>query len=123
MAGGMDGFSHACGSLLVNVNWNDVNRNWNVNDWNPDNDVNAGRRVFSGNSQRSPTLYKAGVFDSMPFFHPPIMRPSSCISSEMAANFLISSARVSHAIRSMNFNTSVFFSAAIIVGSFSALLW
>ena len=49
MAGGMDGFTHACGSVLVNVNWNDVNRNWNVNAWNPNNDVNAGRRVFSGN--------------------------------------------------------------------------
>ena len=50
MAGGMDDFTHACGSVLVNVNWNDINRNWNVNDWNPDNEVNASRRVFSGNS-------------------------------------------------------------------------
>ena len=50
MAGGMDDFTHACGSVLVNVNWNDINRNWNVNDWAPDNEVNASRRVFSGNS-------------------------------------------------------------------------
>src|SRR3989344_4046523 len=54
--GGTDGIEHECGSVLVNVNWNDDNRKWNVNDWNPDNDVNAGRRVFSGHSQSSPPL-------------------------------------------------------------------
>lgn len=48
MGSGTDGFRHTCGSVLVNVNWNDVNQNWNVNDWNPDNEVNADRRVFSG---------------------------------------------------------------------------
>lgn len=45
MAGGMGGFSHACGPVLVNVNWNDADRNWNVNYWNPDDNVNAGRRA------------------------------------------------------------------------------
>ena len=49
MAGGTEGVGHTCGSVLANVNWNDINQKWNVNDWNPDNDVNAGRRVFSGN--------------------------------------------------------------------------
>ncbi|HEY4522116.1 MAG TPA: hypothetical protein VJH91_00555 [Candidatus Paceibacterota bacterium] len=54
MAGGTEGVGHTCGSVLANVNWNDINQKWNVNDWNPDNDVNAGRRVFSGNWQCSP---------------------------------------------------------------------
>jgi len=58
MGGGIDGIEHACGSVLVNVNWNDDNQKWNVNDWNPDNDVNAGRRVFSGHSQSSPPLVR-----------------------------------------------------------------
>ncbi|MEK7093256.1 MAG: hypothetical protein AAB927_02120 [Patescibacteria group bacterium] len=56
MGGGIDGIGHACGPVLVNVNWNDDNRKWNVNDWNPDFDVDAGRRVFSGHSQSSPPL-------------------------------------------------------------------
>lgn len=38
-----------CGSVLVDVRWDDVRRSWSVDDWNPDSAVHAGRRVFSGN--------------------------------------------------------------------------
>jgi hypothetical protein len=123
MAGGMDGFSHACGSVLVNVNWNDANRNWNVNDWNPDNDVNAGRRVFSGNSHEFSPDQRGGVFVSSPFFHPPIMRPISSVFSESTAYLLFSNAPISHATLKKNFNTSIRRIAMRTVGNFSVLLW
>lgn len=38
-----------CGSVLVRVRWDDDDSEWDVYDWSPDDDVSAGRRVFSGN--------------------------------------------------------------------------
>src|SRR3989344_1233615 len=38
-----------CGSVLVSVYWDDIYRDWSVDDWLPDDEVLAGRRVFSGN--------------------------------------------------------------------------
>ena len=38
-----------CGSVLVHVLWDVAYQMWCVYDWDPDNDVLAGRRVFSGN--------------------------------------------------------------------------
>lgn len=39
-------------SHVVNVNWSKTNRKWNVNDWNRDNNWNAGKRVFSPENEK-----------------------------------------------------------------------
>lgn len=79
--------------------------------------------VLSRNYQSSPQYHVWGVFDSNPFFQPPIMRPNSFIFSDIAIYFLLSKARSSHETRRKNFKISVFFIAESIVGNFSSFFW
>ncbi len=39
--------------FLVNVNWNDVNQNWNFNTWHLGNEWNAGNQFVPRNSRIS----------------------------------------------------------------------
>lgn len=38
-----------CGSLLVGVRWDGIDRHWDVDGWSPDGVARAAGRVFSGN--------------------------------------------------------------------------
>lgn len=108
MSSDIDGFGYES-SCVVNVNWNADDRKWNVNAWDRDNNRwNAGNRVFSPETTKFSRRYLAGVFVSSPFFHPPIIRPSSCICSEMAAYFFVSSDLLSQSTRSSSFIASNF---------------
>lgn len=106
MGGDKDGFLHESALVLVaNVNWN--SSKWNVNDWDLDENGqwNAGNRVFSRNRIFSP-VYLAGVFDRIPFRHPPSILPVSSIGSERAIYFFVSICLCSHAICRKNLTRS-----------------
>ena|SRR3990167_1227480 len=82
--------------------------------------------VLSRNYRSSPReigiTYLTGSFDSRPFFHPPIMRPSSLIFSEIRIYFLLSRAFISHETWRKNFRMSIFLIAKRMVGNLSILL-
>jgi hypothetical protein len=50
-----------CAVFVVNVNWDSINRKWNVNAWNLGNEWNAGNRFVFKTSVFS-LLTKSGEF-------------------------------------------------------------
>lgn len=111
--------------FTVNVNWNSDNRKWNVNLWKfDDNEWNAENVVFSRTSLYLSTkiTHQCVIFVSKPFFHPPIIFPSSCRCSGRVMYFWLSRSLTSHEIIRKNFNASsrriVFESVGILSSTF-----
>src|SRR5258706_9422313 len=94
-------------SYRLNVWRNDDGElNLNVNKVNLDNKYDAGNGVLVRNTNFSPNHFGWEFFVSMPFFHPPSIRPISSRFSESCTYFSLGTMRASHAIESKNFTKS-----------------
>lgn len=106
--------------FVVSVNWNSINRKWNVNAWNLDNEWDAGDRFFLKTPKVSLLVYPGEFLPKIPFFQPPTIRPSSRICSDSIKYFLLSIAFISHKILRKNLSASIFL---IVVSRIDSLFW